>query len=261
MRGARAAVPAALLFAAVGSASAVPPTDWVHGASDVPPAADSDLTEMVAAKALGHRLQHRYDLAAREYGIAIARYPDRADFYEDRCLVYLDWDGHDDLALADCDKAVGLKDKPIADFFVHRAQAYAGTGRYEEAIHDYDTALDLDPKTFRGRLYRCQARAMWGRELDRAWNDCAAYLNQSGGDVLSHEALALVELRSTHYAGATSEADKALAIFAKRAPSLYLRGLAKRRSGDEAGGAADIAAAKAIDAGIADEYAKYGVAP
>jgi hypothetical protein len=38
-------------------------------------------------------------------------------------------------------------------------------------------------------------------------------------------------------------------------------GLAKLRKGDVAGSEADIAAAKAIRADIADEFARYGVAP
>jgi hypothetical protein len=41
--------------------------------------------------------------------------------------------------------------------------------------------------------------------------------------------------------------------------ALYGRGLAKRTKGEQAGADADIAAAKSIDAGIADEFAKYGV--
>jgi hypothetical protein len=39
----------------------------------------------------------------------------------------------------------------------------------------------------------------------------------------------------------------------------YGRGLAKRKKGDQAGGDADIAAARAVHAGIADEFAKYGM--
>ena len=40
---------------------------------------------------------------------------------------------------------------------------------------------------------------------------------------------------------------------------IYGRGTAKLRSGDKGGGEADIAAAKAIKADIADVYAGYGV--
>jgi hypothetical protein len=43
--------------------------------------------------------------------------------------------------------------------------------------------------------------------------------------------------------------------------SLYIRGIAKHRDGDTAGGDADIAAAKAIDPKIAATYAGYGVTP
>jgi hypothetical protein len=42
-------------------------------------------------------------------------------------------------------------------------------------------------------------------------------------------------------------------------PTLFVRGLAKRRLGDRAGGDADVAAAKAMDAGVARTIADYGV--
>ena len=220
-----------------------------------------DPISAVVGKALVHYLQHQYELSAREFSIAIARYPKRADFYERRCLVYLGWDGHDDLALADCDKAIALRGAPDADLIVDRGDALVGLGRYEEAVAEYSHALEIDPKTFRGTLYRCRARAMWGQELDKAWNDCASYSNTSGGDVLSHEAMALIRLRAGRPAEAIGEADKALAIYAKRAPSFYVRGLAKRKAGDTAGGDADVAAAEALDPNIAGIYAKYGVTP
>ena len=43
------------------------------------------------------------------------------------------------------------------------------------------------------------------------------------------------------------------------APALYLRGLARRRSGDEAGGADDLRAAQALAARVADEFERYRV--
>ena len=48
--------------------------------------------------------------------------------------------------------------------------------------------------------------------------------------------------------------DEALKLGPKRAYSLYGRGLAKLNKGDAAGGEADIAAAKAIQADIAEEF-------
>jgi tetratricopeptide (TPR) repeat protein len=55
--------------------------------------------------------------------------------------------------------------------------------------------------------------------------------------------------------------DEALKLNPKQASSLYGRGLAKLKKGDAAGGEADIAAAKAIQADIAEEFARYGVTP
>ena len=55
--------------------------------------------------------------------------------------------------------------------------------------------------------------------------------------------------------------DEALRLQARKASSLYGRGIAKLRTGNTAGGNADIAAAKAIDARIAEEFAAYGINP
>jgi hypothetical protein len=50
-----------------------------------------------------------------------------------------------------------------------------------------------------------------------------------------------------------------LKINPKQVDALYGRGLAKRKKGDPAGGDADIAAASAIQADIAVDYARYGM--
>ena len=58
---------------------------------------------------------------------------------------------------------------------------------------------------------------------------------------------------------ATVERAFALGVNLLDSSPLYGRGLAKQKNGDQAGGDADIVAAKAIKATIADEFAKYGV--
>ena len=54
-------------------------------------------------------------------------------------------------------------------------------------------------------------------------------------------------------------ADCDAALDAKMASSLYGRGIAKAAAGDSAGGAANIAAAKALAPKIADQFAGWGV--
>jgi hypothetical protein len=44
-------------------------------------------------------------------------------------------------------------------------------------------------------------------------------------------------------------------------PSLYIRGLAKRKIGDSAGGDADIDRARKADPSVADTFLGYGVTP
>jgi Flp pilus assembly protein TadD len=51
----------------------------------------------------------------------------------------------------------------------------------------------------------------------------------------------------------------ALELDASLASSLYGRGIARQRNGDLEGARSDMAAAKALKAGIADEFASYGV--
>jgi hypothetical protein len=50
-----------------------------------------------------------------------------------------------------------------------------------------------------------------------------------------------------------------LKLHPKTASSLYGRGVAKLRKGDASGGNSDIAAAKAIQANIDEEFARDGV--
>jgi tetratricopeptide (TPR) repeat protein len=66
-------------------------------------------------------------------------------------------------------------------------------------------------------------------------------------------------LKSGEFDKAIADYDAALKIDPQRAASLYCRGLAKNKKGDSVGGDADIAAAIAIKADIAEEYAGYGV--
>ena len=58
---------------------------------------------------------------------------------------------------------------------------------------------------------------------------------------------------------AVTDYDAALVRSPRQAGSLYGRGIAKLRLGNTAGGQADIAAAKAIEADVAEVYAHYGV--
>ena len=72
---------------------------------------------------------------------------------------------------------------------------------------------------------------------------------------------AFVYFRLGQFDKAVADDNAALGIAPKAASTLYVRGLAKRRLGNAAGGDADLAAAKAIYPKVADAYARLGVTP
>jgi hypothetical protein len=61
------------------------------------------------------------------------------------------------------------------------------------------------------------------------------------------------------FGAALDDFSAALRFDPKLASALYGRGLARLKSGDKAGGNADISAAKEIQAGIDGDFARYGV--
>ncbi|MBI3198909.1 MAG: hypothetical protein HYZ40_15665, partial [Rhodospirillales bacterium] len=79
------------------------------------------------------------------------------------------------------------------------------------------------------------------------------------GDLPALEARGFVHLRLDRPDAAIADYDSVLRSAPGAAGALYGRGVARRRAGDKASGDADIAAATAIRADIADEFAKMGL--
>ena len=71
----------------------------------------------------------------------------------------------------------------------------------------------------------------------------------------------VIGLRQGRFRAAKADFDRALRRDRNNAGLLYGRGLAARRLGRAAAGQADIDRAAAIDPGIAQAYADYGLAP
>jgi tetratricopeptide (TPR) repeat protein len=165
------------------------------------------------------------------------------------------------LACTDILQSHELHPERVLPYVEARAAHYRDAGQFENALADLDGALKRKPAD--ADLYndRCWVRATWGRELLTALTDCDTSLQLRPGDPATLDSRALVYLRRADYPSAIKDSDAVLAGRPKYAPSLYTRGLAKRKSGDMAGGDADIAQAKAIDPKIAETYAKYGVTP
>src|SRR5262249_12857504 len=105
---------------------------------------------------------------------------------------------------------------------------------------------------------RCWSRAMLG-ELQVALRDCNESLRLKPNFVDALDSRGLVNLKIGLPNSAIADYNAALRLNPKHASALFGRGKARLRNGESSGGNAYIAAAKAIDGDIAQEFEGYGI--
>ncbi len=184
---------------------------------------------------------------------------DLGKLYWTRGLLY--WDRKDyDRAIADETEAIKLDPKYVAAY-IGRGVAYRSKGDTDHAMTDFSAAIKLNPKEPVAYDNRCWTRATAGRELQEALADCSEALRLDPNLTRPLDTRGLIYLRLERFDNAIADYDATLKINPRMASSLYGRGLAKLKKGDTAGGNDDIAAAKVIQADVAEEFARYGVRP
>lgn len=168
--------------------------------------------------------------------------------------------GDFDRAIADHSEAVRLGPND-ADVFYNRGYTYSHKGDHERAVADYTAGLAFDANNSRLWGQRCWSRAMVGKQLKEAIEDCdkANSLAPKIPQILGYRGLVYLKLGQFDKAVADYDAALALTKNPNNAEWLYGRGFAKSKTGDNAGGNADIERAKTIKADIAEDYVKYGI--
>lgn len=180
---------------------------------------------------------------------------------------------------ADLD-AVGRLAPPDADVRFTLADFYGTLGDYSLALDQINQWLEnhhLESQRAQGLNERCWLRAKANRDLPAALDDCnqalaltpsaAAEMGTFIGRKLAPENPAfldsrgLVYLRLGRLKDAIRDYDSALNTNPKMATSLYGRGLAELRLGEQDKGQADVAAAQKLDDGIARFFADLGLKP
>jgi tetratricopeptide (TPR) repeat protein len=212
------------------------------------------LAEAFNTRGIGYRLKGEYDRAIQDYNQAIRINAKFATAYNNRAIAY-DTKGDYDRAIADYEQAIKLK--PSAETYFNRGNAHLGKSRYDHAIDDYNQAIKLKPDFAAAFDNRCWARAVVGI-LKPALADCNQALRLMPNNPATLDSRGFVFLKMTNFDAAVSDYDAALRSDPKLAFALYGRGLARLRN-DDPSGEADVAAAKAIQADIAEEYARYGM--
>lgn len=142
-----------------------------------------------------------------------------------------------------------------------RASMLADSGQTEQAIREISQELKARPDSPLLLNSRCWIRATANVELELALKDCDTALRNDPENATIADSRALVKLRMGRLDEAIEDLDAALGWQPKLPASLYVRGLAKRRRGDRAGGDKDIAAARSYVFDIASRYKMYGLEP
>jgi hypothetical protein len=128
-----------------------------------------------------------------------------------------------------------------------------------EALALLDQAVALSPSSANLLNSRCFARGLQKVKLDEALQDCdlALKTRPSAAHIIDSKGLVLYQLG--RYQDALDTYNEALKIAPQQAASLFMRGHAKQKLGDAAGGAADIAAAKTIDSAVMSVFEGSGI--
>jgi tetratricopeptide (TPR) repeat protein len=212
------------------------------------------LAEAHNNRGVAYRIKGELDRAIQDYGQAIRLNGKFAAAYNNRGVAH-DKKGDFDRAIQDYEQAIKLK--PAAETYFNRGNAHLGKSQYAAAIDDYNQATKLKPDFAAAIDNRCWAQAVVGI-LKQALADCNAALRLMPDNAATRHSRAFVFLKMSHFDAAVSDYDAALQRDPQAPFALYGRGLARWKNEDPAG-ATDMAAAKALQADIAEEYARYGV--
>jgi tetratricopeptide (TPR) repeat protein len=144
------------------------------------------------------------------------------------------------------------------------AHLYAGADQYPSAIAQFDMWISQHPednKMGEALNDRCWVRALAGRDLDLAIDDCNAALRKLPKNPGILNSRGLVFLRKGEFDKSIADNDAALALEPKLASSYYVRGIAKLHKGMIAEGNSDIVAAIALQPDLPDWAKSHGLAP
>jgi tetratricopeptide (TPR) repeat protein len=206
--------------------------------------------EIAALAALGglYRGLHQYAQAIDSYSRAV---------------------GYEALGVADAQGGLVLPGQPVslpsASWLIvaleGRAEVYALTGRPDLALADMAHVFKLAPDSAASYAARCRIWTIIKTGLDKALADCDEAMKLAPKDTQVLGTVGLLQYQLGHLKEAAADFGAVLNDNPKLAGALYMRGVIRLRSGDAAGGNADIAEASEEYPGIEANFADLGVTP
>jgi tetratricopeptide (TPR) repeat protein len=206
----------------------------------------------------------QYDAAAAEFTSTIAAHPDYPAGYLFRGLTYLRA-RQPARAVEDFDRAlqapVGMRDQMAANIFGYRSLAYQMLGKTDAAMADFaHSQVPLAGKTddYSQLALLGYTAALVGL-LDTAQLVADESISRHDRNILGYESRGLASLMRGDFDRAIADTTRSLYYRDDQVFAMYERGIAKRLRGDAAGGAADMAAAEAIDPQTGIIMARLGI--
>jgi tetratricopeptide (TPR) repeat protein len=196
--------------------------------------------------------------------VALALAPEaRAKSYEQSRQLCFEGDRDRQRIVQACDTVIRANREPtesLALAHLSRGMSLRRLGQPDRALHDYGTAIRLKPDYSNAYNSRCYLHAILNR-LQEAIKDCNEAVRLDPNNQYAYDSRAFSYLKLGMFDASIADYNVALRLEPDRPYSLFGRGVARYRKGDRNGGNADMAAAKAKIATIAEEFAQYGVKP
>jgi tetratricopeptide (TPR) repeat protein/predicted aspartyl protease len=199
--------------------------------------------------------------AAIDIDKALALAPEDVDAHLLRARLILAENGFGAPGMAADLDAVDRAAPPSAMQRLALGQLYTDAGLAARAIAQFDQWLKYHPDDVRRPSAlngRCWARGLGNTDLPAALSDCNAAIRAQPGNILFVDSRALVELRMGQFDKAIRDYDMVLAK-QSRPWAIYMRGMAKQRSGD-ASGKAEMEAALKTAPRLIERAKAYGLA-
>jgi len=161
-------------------------------------------------------------------------------------------------AIADFDRAIQL-DPQDAKAYSNRGAAYADLGQYEQAIADFDQAIQINPQYAEVYTNRGAAYAGLG-QYEQAITDYdrAIQLDPQYAEAYYNRGVAYADL--SRYEQAIADYDRAIQINPQDAEAYYNRGVAHYKLGQYEEAIADYDRAIQINPQLAEAYSNRGAA-
>ncbi|MBV8211420.1 MAG: aspartyl protease family protein [Burkholderiaceae bacterium] len=238
--------------------------DFTHAIADLTRACELEPNEAsyFRQRGLARWGNGQPDLAKNDLDQALKLKPDDVEALLARAKLSLT--RHDAPAVVADLQAADQASPKVANVRLEIAAIYTQAEMLEAALLQYDLWIAAHPEDAgqaRAKNGRCWVRALMGRDLDKALDDCDHAVNMIGNSAEFLDSRGLVLLRLGKYDRSIDDYDAALRLNPRIAWSLYGRGVARLHKGMTAEGQADIAAAIAVRPSIVDDARKHGIVP